>query len=374
MLLAVHKREELLGRGTLVVYLCALALSLGVCAAMLLLAGKPALGGLVVLFRGAFGHSHSLLDALIKAIPIFLCSLGVALSFRMQIWNIGAEGQFALGAVGATWAALTFGTLPGAALLPIMFLSALVFGAAWGLIPAVLRLRLGVNEIISSLMLNYVGILVLEYLVFGIWKDPASFGFPMTSEFPPGALIGRIGLSLGTGVLGKLHWGLLACPLAGLAYSVFLGRTRLGFELAACGEGERVARYARLPYGFLVLLVMGLGGALAGLAGSIEASATAGRLQPTLMVGYGYTAIVVAWLARLRPWPIAFTAFLLAALRVGVEAMQLELQISAAFGQIMEGAILLCVLAGQFFLTYSVRLKRPLAQARSAEALKAARP
>lgn len=357
MLLAVRKREETLGRGAPVVYLCALALALGLCALMLLLSGKPALGGLVVLFRGAFGQPHSLLDALLKAIPIFLCSLGVGLSFRMQIWNIGAEGQFALGAVGATWAALTFGALPGVVLLPLMFLSALILGAAWGLIPAVLRLRLGVSEIISSLMLNYVGILVLEYLVFGPWKDPASFGFPMTPEFPPGALIGRMGASLGLGGLGKLHWGLLACPLAGVAYSVFLGRTRLGFELAACGEGERVARYARLPYGFLVLLVMGLGGALSGLAGSIETSATLGRLQPTLMVGYGYTAIVVAWLARLKPWPIAFTAFLLAALRVGVEAMQLELQISAAFGQIMEGAILLCVLAGQFFLTYSVHLR-----------------
>lgn len=359
MILIVSKREALPGRGVLVVYLGALALALGLCAGMLLLAGKPALGGLAVLFQGAFGQAHSLLDALLKAIPIFLCSLGVALCFRMQIWNIGAEGQFALGAVGATWAALSFGGLPGALLLPLMFLSAMVLGALWGLIPAVLRLRLGVNEIISSLMLNYVGILVLEYLVFGIWKDPASFGFPMTAEFPAGAQIGRIGASLSTGLLGKLHWGLLACPLAGVAYSVFLGRTRLGFELAACGEGERVARYARLPYGFLVLLVMGLGGALSGLAGSIETSATLGRLQPTVMVGYGYTAIVVAWLARLKPWPIAFTAFLLAALRVGVEAMQLELQIPAAFGQIMEGAILLCVLAGQFFLTYSVRLRGP---------------
>ncbi|MBA4358493.1 MAG: ABC transporter permease, partial [Desulfovibrio sp.] len=186
-----------------------------------------------------------------------------------------------------------------------------------------------------------------------------------TSEFPPAAQIARLDSVLNSGLLGKLHWGLLACPLAGAAYSVFLDRTRLGFELSACGEGERVARYARLPYGFLVLLVMGLGGALSGLAGSIETSATLGRLQPTLMVGYGYTAIVVAWLARLKAWPIACTAFLLAALRVGVEAMQLELQVPAAFGQIMEGAILLCVLAGQFFLTYSVSLRvRASAEAR----------
>jgi general nucleoside transport system permease protein len=357
MILQIRKREESLGWGVLVVYLGALALALAVCAVLLMLSGKPGLGGLVILFRGAFGQSYSLLDALVKAIPIFLCALGVALSFRMQIWNIGAEGQFALGAVGATFVALSFPGLPGIALMPLMFLAAMLAGGAWGLIPAVLRLRLGVNEIISSLMLNYIGILVLEYLVFGVWKDPASFGFPMTAEFASGGQIARLGPALGLN-LGKLHWGLLACPLAGVAYSVFLSRTRLGFELAACGEGERVARYAQLPYGFLVLLVMGLGGGLAGLAGCIETSATLGRLQPTVMAGYGYTAIVVAWLARLKPWPIAFTAFLLAALRVGVEVLQLELQIPAAFGQIMEGAILLCVIAGQFFLSYSVTLKR----------------
>lgn len=363
MILSIRKREESLGWGVLVVYLGALALALCICAVLLTLTGKPGLGGLFVLFRGAFGQGYSLLDSLVKAIPIFLCALGVALSFRMQIWNIGAEGQFALGAVGATAVALSFPGLPGAVLMPLMLLAALLAGGAWGLIPAAVRLRLGVSEIISSLMLNYIGILLLDYLVFGVWKDPASFGFPMTAEFGPGGQIGR----MAPGVLGKLHWGLLACPVAGLAYSVFLSRTRLGFELAACGEGERVARYAQLPYGFLVLLVMGLGGALAGLAGSIEASATLGRLQPTVMVGYGYTAIVVAWLARLRPWPIAFTAFLLAALRVGVEVMQLELQISAAFGQIMEGSILLCVLAGQFFLTYAVGLKRPLPMAQEAQ-------
>lgn len=356
MNLSVYKRPEALGWGALVVYLGALALSLGVCALMLAASGKPALHGLAILFQGAFGQSYSLLDGLVKAIPIFLCSLGVALSFRMQIWNIGAEGQFALGAVGATWAALTFPGLPGILLMPLMLACAFALGGAWGLIPAALRLRLGVNEIISSLMLNYIGILVLEFLVFGIWKDPASFGFPMTAEFSSGALIGRVA----PGVLGKLHWGLLACPVAGVAYWLFLSRTRLGFELAACGDGERVARYARLPYGFLVLFVMAVGGGLAGIAGSIEASATLGRLQPTVMVGYGYTAIVVAWLARLRPVPIACAAYLLASLRVGVEVMQLELQIPAAFGQIMEGSILLCVIAGQFFLTYGVRPKRPL--------------
>jgi len=356
MRLTIHKREESLGWGALVVYLGALALALLLCAGLLSLYGKPGLGGLLILFRGAFGQSYSLTDGLAKAIPIFLCALGVALSFRMQVWNIGAEGQFALGAIGATWAALTFSGWPGYILLPLMLLSAMLAGGLWGLIPATLKLRLGVSEIISSLMLNYIGARLLEFLVFSVWRDPASFGFPMTAEFSPGGLIER----MAPGVLGKLHWGLLACPVAGVAFAVFLSRTRLGFELAASGEGERVARYAGLPYGFLVLLVMGVGGALAGLAGCIETSATLGRLQPTVLTGYGYTAIVVAWLARLKPVPIACTAYLLAALRVGLEVMQMELQVPWSFGSIMEGAILLFVIAGQFFLTYSVSLGRAL--------------
>jgi simple sugar transport system permease protein len=360
MRLIIEKREKPLGWGALVVYLGALALALLLCAGLLALFGKPGFGGLAILFRGAFGQSYSLTDGLAKAIPIFLCALGVALSFRMQVWNIGAEGQFALGAVGAGWAALTFSGLPMPALLPLMFLCAMAAGGLWGLIPGALKLRLGVSEVISSLMLNYIGVLVLEYLVFGIWKDPSSFGFPMTAEFGPGGQIAR----MAPGVLGKLHWGVLACPVAAAGYALFFSRTRLGFELAACGEGERVARYANLPFGFLTLFVMGVGGALAGLAGCIEASATLGRLQPTVVAGYGYTAIVVAWLARLKPLPIAFTAYLLAAFRVGLEVMQLELQVPWSFGLIMEGAILLFVIAGQFFLTYSVSIAAPAQEAR----------
>ena len=134
--------------------------------------------------------------------------------------------------------------------------------------------------------------------------------------------------------------------------------TRLGYELKASGEGARVARYAKLPYSFLVMFVMGVSGALAGWAGALEISAVVGRLQPSVMAGYGYTAIVVAWLAQLQPLAIAVVAFLLAALRVGAENLQIELQIPAAFGVIMEGLILLTVLAAQFFSTYTIERRK----------------
>jgi simple sugar transport system permease protein len=347
----ITKRKEPRGWSSFLVLSAAVALSLALSGILLALRGTPPLEGLVVLFRGAFGSRFAIEDCLVKAIPIFLCSLGVGVAFRLQVWNIGAEGQFALGAVGATWVALTFPDLPAPFMLPAMIAMAVLAGGLWGLIPAILRQRLRTNEIIVTLMLNYIAILFLDYLVYGVWKDPTSFGFPMTSEFSPQAVVGRIG---STGV----NWGLAHCLALGVVIWVFIRFTRLGYELKAAGDSVRAARYAGIPYDRLVVLVMVISGALAGWAGFLEASATINRLQPSIMVGYGYTAIVVAWLARLNPLAIAFASFLLAGLRVGVENLQLDLQVPSAFGGILEGLILLTVLAGGFFNLYRFSVRR----------------
>lgn len=345
------KRQEPLGWGSFFVFLAALGLALGLGGVFLAVQGKPILGGLWLLVESAFGSRFALEDCLIKAIPIFLCSVGVGLTFRLRIWNIGAEGQFALGAIGATWAALQFPAWPWYVLLPLMLVCASILGAAWGLIAATLRLKCNANEIIVTLMLNYVGILLLEFLVYGAWKDPGGFGFPLTREFSPGAVVGRIGST-------RLNWGLALCLFLGVVVSIFLRHTRLGYELRACGENVRAARYARMPYNKLVALVLAVSGALAGWAGFLEASASLGRLQPSIMTGYGYTAIVVAWVAHLSPLRIAVASFLLAGLRVGMETLQLDLQVPAAFGGILEGAILLAVLASGFFSRYRLQLRR----------------
>jgi simple sugar transport system permease protein len=232
-----------------------------------------------------------------------------------------------------------------------MAAAAAVAGGLWGLAPALLKIRLRANEIIVTLMLNYIAILFLDYLVYGPWKDPASFGFPMTKEFSAAATVGMIG---GT----RISWGIAVCVVAGISVWVFLRFTRLGFELRAGGENPRAARYARMKYDRLVALVMVLSGLMAGLAGFLEASANMNRLQPSIVAGYGYTAIVVAWLSSLNPVFIAIGSFLLAGLRVGLEALQLDYQVPAAFGQIMEGLILITVLAGGFFSRYQVKIRR----------------
>jgi simple sugar transport system permease protein len=340
------KRQEPLGvRGSCLVLLSALLLSLLLSGFLLFLRGTPPVEGLFTLFQGAFGTKWAVEDSILKAIPIFLCSLGVAVAFRLQIWNIGAEGQFALGAIGATWVALAFPHWPKVVLLPAMIVAATVAGGGWGMIPAILRQRFKTNEIIVTLMMNYIAILFLQYLVYGVWKDPTSFGFPMTSEFSTNAIVGKIGTT-------TINWGLAHCLVLGLFVWAFFKYTRLGFELKACGDNVRAARYAGLPYDRLVVLVMVMSGALAGWAGFLEASATVNRLQPSIIVGYGYTAIVVAWLARLHPLSIGIASFLLAGLRVGVENLQLDLQVPAAFGGIIEGLILLTVLAGGLFTHY----------------------
>ena len=350
-LMRIVKRQEPLGWSSCFVLLAAILLSLLLSGLLLMVGGTSPLEGIAVLLKGAFGSRYALQDALIKATPIFLCSLGVAVAFKLQVWNIGAEGQYALGAVGAGWIALSFPGLPSYLLLPAMVVMAAAAGGLWGFIPALLRQKLRTNEIIVTLMLNYIAILFLDYLIYGAWKDPASFGFPMSPEFTEAAVVGRIGQS-------NFSWGLVHCLVLGVLFWLFLGFTRIGFEIKASGDNVRAARYAGIPYDRLVMLVMALSGALAGWAGFLEASSTVGRLQPGVMAGYGYTAIVVAWLARLNPLYIAIASLLLAGLRVGVEGLQLDLQVPAAFGGIIEGLILLTVLAGGLFTNYRVVFRR----------------
>ncbi|MGW8194956.1 MAG: ABC transporter permease [Desulforhopalus sp.] len=344
----IAKRQEPLGLGgSCVVLMSALVLSLLLSGLLLFLGGTSPLTAIVTLFQGGFGSRWAIEDTVLKAIPIFLCSLGVAVAFRLKIWNIGAEGQFALGAVGASWVALSFPEWPKSLLLPSMIVMAMAAGGVWGFIPALLRQKLRTNEIIVTLMLNYIAILFLEYLVYGVWKDPTSFGFPMTPAFSEQAIVGKISTT-------SINWGLVHCIVLGLLVWVFFRYTRIGFELKASGDSVRAARCAGMPYDGLVILVMVVSGALAGWAGFLEASATVNRLQPSIMVGYGYTAIVVAWLARLHPLSIGISCILLAGLRVGVENLQLDLQVPAAFGGIIEGLILLTVLAGGLFTYYRI--------------------
>ncbi len=221
-------------------YRLGVALSLAVSGLLLALRGTPPLDGLAVLFKGAYGSRFAIEDCLVKAIPIFLCSLGVAVAFRLQVWNIGAEGQFALGAVGASWVALTFPGLPSPFMLPSMIVMAVLAGGLWGMVPAILRQHFRTNEIIVTLMLNYIAILFLDYLVYGVWKDPTSFGFPMTPEFSARRWSARSAPPASTGA-----WPIAWC--SGWRSGSFIRFTRLGYELKASRRqcpGRPLCRHA----------------------------------------------------------------------------------------------------------------------------------
>ncbi|HIP88226.1 MAG TPA: ABC transporter permease, partial [Anaerolineales bacterium] len=284
-----------------------------------------------VMVQGSLGTGYALSETLVKAIPLMLTGLGVAIAFRMLFWNIGAEGQLAMGGIAAAYVALFWADrLPGPMVLPAMFIAGVLAGAVWGLIPAFLRAVLGVNEILTTLMMNYIAILLVEYLYLGPWRDPQGYGFPGTAQFPQVAWLPRL--------TGRVHIGLFFAVLAAVLVWFVLNRTRWGYEIQVIGENPRAARYSGINIGFNILLVMLLSGGLSGLAGMAEVAGISRRLYQGLTVGYGYTAIIVAWLANLNPWGILFVAFLMGALLVGGDQLQIAMGLPAAVALVLQGA------------------------------------
>ncbi len=298
---------------------------------------------------GAFGSTYGVSETIVKAIPLMLCGLGVSIAFRMQLWNIGAEGQFYMGAFGASWLALTYPELPVYLMLPGMVLLGLLCGGLWALIPGIPRAYLGVNETITTLMLNYVAILWVNYFIFGPWKDPQGMNFPLSKPFEPSAVLPTLGNS-------RVHFGLVfALAIAVLLWFV-LKQSRWGYEVTVIGESPRTARYAGMNITKNIILVMFVSGAIAGLAGMAEVSAITQRMQQGLSPGYGYTAIIVAWLAKLNPFAIILVSILLGALQVGGYSVQTS-GVPAAIVSMIQGALLFFVLGGEFFNRFRIVLK-----------------
>jgi general nucleoside transport system permease protein len=316
------------------------AVGVGVALSALVLAtiGVSPWEALSSLLRGAFGSEFALTQSALKAIPLALTGLSVALCLRMRLWNIGAEGQFHAGAIGATWAALTFPTMSAPGLLPLMIGAAIVAGAAWALIAAIPRALWGVNEIITTLLLNYVAILAVAYLVTGPWRSAASFNLPVSDVFGSGAVLPRLGSSL-------LHIGVFFPIVAALVLLVVLHRSKWGYEVRMIGASPDAARVAGMSTAKNILIVMLVAGALAGVAGMIEVSTSFGRLRQGISPGYGYMAIVIAALAAANLVGTLVVAFLFGGFIVGAFALQ-ALGVPQAFVLLLQGIILFCALAG----------------------------
>jgi simple sugar transport system permease protein len=335
------------------VLVLAIAVVLGAVAGGLLVqaTGYDARKAFEAILEGSFGGTYPISQTLAAAIPLATIALGTAVAFRVQLWNIGGEGQFYMGAFGATGVELIGGPAgwPAIVLLPAMLAGGFVAGAAWALVPAWLRAWHGVNEIITTLMLNYVAVLWVNYLVYGPWKDPAGRNFPMTPRFPDSANFARMGD-------GQLHTGLFVPIVAAVVLLFVLARTQWGYELRVVGENAETARFAGINVRRTMLTAMLVSGGMAGLAGMVQVSGIVHLLSGQISNNYGYTAIIIAWLARLHPIAILIVSVLFGALVNGGYAVS-QVGIPQQLGAVLQGMILFFVLGvGDVFTRYRLRI------------------
>jgi simple sugar transport system permease protein len=331
---------------------CALAAAALLGSLVFALAGVAPLAAWRTLAAGALGNEYSLGEILVKAAPLTLTGLAVALCCRLNLWNIGAEGQFVFGAIAACGAALfPPAWLPPQLALPFAIAAGAAGGAAWALGPALLKARLGVSEILTTLLLNYVAVLFMEHLYFGPWRDPEGMGFPGTVELPESFWLPVYGET-------RVHWGLpLALALA-LALWWLLARTRWGFRARVLGESPKAAAYAGFRAARITVTAMCLSGALAGLAGAGELLGVQHRLQDGLATGLGFTGIIVAFLARLNMLAVPLAALLLGGLLVGADQLQTDLRLPGTTILALQAALLFGALLGEFLAGRRLRLTR----------------
>jgi len=305
------------------------------------------------LFTWPFFPDLGLVDTILKMIPLMLISLGLIVVFQMKVWNIGAEGQLYLGAMATTWGALFLfsGVKNSFVLILILLIIGAIAGALWALIPALLKSYLKLDEIVVTLMLNYVAIYWLNYLIYGPWKDPEGFNFPLTAIFPESSWLPELG---NTGI----HIGILIAFSLTLLIFFVMNKTRWGFELKVIGDNPKAARYSGISIEKNLIIAMLLSGALAGLAGSIQVLGVQHRLQHGFSIGYGYTAIIVAWLSRLNPVGVVIVSFLFGGLLVGGEQLQIIMRLPISMISALQGLILFSLLATESIFKYRIRFEK----------------
>ncbi len=316
---------------------------------LFLILGHEPLSALHAFFIAPLNSLYGLAELGVKATPLILIGLGLAMGFRAGVWNIGAEGQLTLGAIAGGGMALAFYGDGGAHVLPLMILAAILGGMLWAAIPALLKTTLDVNEILTSLMLTYVGTLLLSMLVYGPWRDPEGYNFPESRLFEASATLPII--LEGT----RLHAGALVALLAVLVFWLVLGRTILGFQVRVIGLAPAAARFAGFSTKRMVWIGFLVGGGLAGLAGMFEVSGPIGQLVPSISPGYGFTAIIVAFLGRLHPIGVALAGLLVALSYLGGENAQIVVGLPEAVTGVFQGLLLFFLLAADVLVTFRLR-------------------
>ena len=329
--------------------LLALALTVLIGVGLFLILGKDPLRGLQVFFVEPVKNLYALSELSIKATPLILIALGLAVCFRSNVWNIGAEGQFVIGALAGGWVAMQAGVhlaWMGRGIVVAILLAGVLGGMAWAAIVALLRDRFNANEILVSLMLVYVAGMLLNYLVYGPWKDPQGYNFPQTITFLPQTKIPRLTDGL------RAHIGTLIALVAVGAFWILLFRTYRGFALQVGGLAPLAARYAGFSSRSALWTALLLSGGMAGLAGALEAAGPLGQLTPYVPVGYGFAAIIVAFVGRLHPVGIVLSGILMSMFYIGGELAQSRMALPKSITGVFQGLLLFTLLACDTLVHY----------------------
>lgn len=293
------------------------------------------------IITGSLGSGYDFRQTIHKAIPLTMLSLGIAVAFRMKFWNIGADGQFYMGAFGAAFIAFKFQSLPAGVMLPLMFVAAIICGGLWATIASLLKNKIGANETLVTLMLNYIATKWITYLQFGPWKR--ADGFPSMPRFVKAAILPRIaGVHIG--------W-IIAVICVALVYILFR-KTKFGYEIDVIGESKATAKYAGINVAKVTFFAVFISGALCGMAGMMQASAMEKSLTYQLSGGMGFTAVITTYLGRLNPIIIVLVSFLFSMLIQGGSSIQSSLGIPSAMSMVIQGIIIFFVLGSEFFLRY----------------------
>jgi len=325
-----------------------LLVAFGIGAIMLAASGANPLVAYQALFKGAFGSRNNIIETLVKSTPILFVALGVTFAFRCSVWNIGSEGQLHIGAVGATLAGLAMKSLtpnlPPILAIPIMILGGFLFGGLYASFAGVLKVKWEVNEVITTIMMNFVAILFVQYLTFGPLRDPAANGLPMSAYILEAAQLARLVAR------SRLHLGVVLAVVAAVLVYIVLWKTTLGYQIRAVGANPRAAKHAGINVPRSVFVAMVISGGLAGLAGMSEVAGLHYRLLDSFSPGYGQAGTVVALLGNLHPIAIIPAALLFGGLITGADTMARTVQVSTTIITVIQGIMVLFVLGSQFLV------------------------
>lgn len=348
-LIRIAKRAELSDKKRMLLRLGSLLLALVAGGLFLLFLGYNPFSIYSTMVTGCFRSTMAIQATVRIIIPLLITSLGVTLAFKMRFWNIGAEGQIIMGAIFASYFALFCNNWPHWILVPVMLIAGMIGGGIWGLIPAFFKVKFGTNETLFTLMLNYIALYLIVFLRDGPWADPASPGFPKIARFVKNAQLDK--------VFG-VHIGWIIALILVAAVFIYLRYTKQGYEISVVGESQATAAYAGMKVKKIVLRTMFLSGAVAGVAGMVQATGSDMTLATGVANGVGFTAIIVAWLAQLNPLGILLVSSLFGVMEKGGSVVESTFKLSADSSDVLQGIILFFVLAAEFFIRYRFTFRK----------------